>query len=310
MTLSIIIPIYNAEDTLECCLDSVLSQNVDSYEIILVDDGSTDSSGSIADRWAARENNIKVYHKSNGGPSDARNYGLERVTGNYVTFIDSDDEIELDTLQPLLDILQTHPEYDILEYSVYQNIGHHDKRRINLDNHVYCNAIDWLAANGCQRCWMWNKVFRREQFDNLRFPQHLHRFEDIWMMGELLKRNPVIATTSYGKYWHYWNENGLMAGKWQYSDLTNAQTDLIRKLGIDTRQRRWHKLYMDMYNIQLYVYIQTGRIIISPQKVAPRAYDGIQGLVKSLALDILGLKLSCKLFKFFIKNIKNNRYQT
>jgi len=304
MTLSIIIPIYNARDTLKRCLDSILSQNISDCEILLIDDGSTDKSGMIADEQAAKDNRIKVYHKLNGGPSDARNYGLDRAKGNYVTFVDSDDELKPYTLQPLIGILNNHPEYDILEYSFHEHVGYHDSRYVSLGNNVYTNSLDWLATSGFQHCWMWNKIFKRELFNNLRFPQHLHRFEDLWMMGELLRRNPVIATTSHGIYLYHWNNGGLMATSWQYADLINMQADVIRKLGIDTRQRQWHKLYMDIYNIQLYAYIQTGNIIISPQKVAPRAYNGIQGLVKSLALDILGLKQSCRLFKFFIKQIK------
>lgn len=307
MILSIIIPIYNAEDTLRRCLDSVLSQCVDNCETVLVDDGSTDCSGEIAEEYSRKYENVVVLRKSNSGPSAARNYGFDKAKGDYVTFIDSDDELTPGTLRPLLNILHTHPEYDILEYSFREHVGYYDERYVDVGNHIYHNAIDWLAVSGYQHCWMWNKLFRRELFGSLRFPQHLHRFEDLWMMGELLRRNPVIATTSHGIYLYHWNNGGLMAGTWQYADLINMQADIIRKLGIDTRQRQWHKLYMDMYNIQLYAYIQTGDIIISPQKVAPCAFNGIQGLVKSLALDILGLKQSCRLFKFFIKQIKNNR---
>lgn len=304
MVLSIIIPIYNAEDTLRRCLDSVLSQGVDNCETVLVDDGSTDCSGEIAEEYSRKYENIVVLRKLNSGQSAARNYGLDKANGDYVTFIDSDDELAPDTLRPLLNILHVHPEYDILEYSFREHVGYYDERYVDIGNHIYHNAIDWLAASGYQHCWMWNKLFRRELFSSLRFPQHLHRFEDLWMMGELLKRNPVIATTSHGKYLYHWNNGGLMAGTWQYADLINVQTDVIGKLGIDTRQKLWHKLYMDMYNIQLYAYIQTGDIIISPQKVALHTYNGIQGLVKSLALNILGLKQSCRLFKFFIKQIK------
>ena len=80
--------------------------------------------------------------------------------------------------------------------------------------------------------------------------------------------------------------------------------NLIQKHNINTRDRRWHRLYMDMYNIQLYVYIQSGDILIPSQKVVPYTYGGFQGLVKSLALDIFGLKWSCKLFKLFFNLVK------
>ena len=302
--LSIIIPVYNNEDTLGRCVESVMTQNVNDCEIIIVDDGSTDKSGLIADEWARKNTKITVIHKHNGGPSEAKNFGLNVIKGKYVTFVDSDDELSPDTLIPLVDILNNHAEYDILEYSVLQHSGNHDERYLNVGNHVYRHAIDWLADNGCHHCWMWNKIFKKDIFMNLRFPKHLRRFEDMWMMGELMQRNPVIATTSHGTYKYYWNSDGLMASMDNYIELINAQMELIQKYNINTRERRWHKLYMDMYNIQLYVYIQSGKIVIPSQRVVPYTYNGMQGLVKSLALDIFGLKYSCKLFHLFLKHIK------
>lgn len=100
-------------------MDSILRQRLDNYELLLIDDGSPDNSGAMADEMADNDR-IKVYHKANGGPSDARNYGLERATGDYVTFVDSDDEIAQNTFPKLVEILHKHPEYDILEYSVKQ----------------------------------------------------------------------------------------------------------------------------------------------------------------------------------------------
>ena len=92
MKLSIIIPLYNNENTLGRCIESVLAQNYNDYEIIIVDDGSTDKSGALADEWAKKDARITVIHKSNGGLSYARNCGLNIIKGYYVTFIDSDDE--------------------------------------------------------------------------------------------------------------------------------------------------------------------------------------------------------------------------
>lgn len=307
MKLSIIIPLYNNENTLRRCVESVIAQNFYDCEIIIVNDGSTDKSGAIADEWARKDYKITVIHKTNGGPSDAKNYGLNVVKGDYVTFVDSDDELSAGTLLPLMDILENHPEYDILEYSVMQHVGHYDECYLNIGNHVFKNAIDWLAHNGCNHCWMWNKIFRKELFNNLRFPKQLRRFEDMWMMGEMLKMNPLIATTSCGTYKYYWNSNGLMASMDNYTELVNAQMSIIQKHSINTREKRWHKLYMDIYDIQLYVYLQSGKIVIPSQRVVPRLYNGMQGLIKSLALDIFGLKASCRLFKSFFILFKKGK---
>ena len=309
MKLSIIIPIYNVENTLRRCLNSVISQNIDDCEIILVDDGSTDKSGIIADEYACKFPFIQIYHIENGGLSNARNYGLDRMNGDYVTFVDSDDELSPNTLEPLLNIMHNHPEYDILEYSVLQNPGEHDETFIDLGNHNYPYALDWLMTNGTRHCWIWNKIFKSNLFTQLRFPDNILRFEDMWMMNKLLALNPHIATTSQGEYRYYRNNNGLMASNSNFTDLLTNQMNIVRTHNIDIRERRWHRLYMDMYDIQLYVYLQTGNILIPSQKVVPSMkYHGIQGLIKSLALDIFGLKYSCILFGLYNRCLNKGKY--
>lgn len=301
MKLSIIIPLYNNEDTLARCLESVLSQDIDHCEIIIVDDGSTDSSGAMADEWAKKHPQIRVLHKPNGGVSDARNHGLDHMKGQYVTFVDSDDTLAPGTLRKLMVMLEKHPEYDILEYSVLQHAGNDDECMLTLNDGVYHHAIDWLSANGCSHCWVWNKIFKSQLFNSLRFPTHLRRFEDMWLINRLLSLHPVMATTSHGHYNYHCNANGLMATVDDYTGLLHAQMDIVQHHAINLHDRRWHRLYMDIYNIQLYEYIRSGKILIPGQRVVPRCYNGMASLVKSLALDVFGLKVSCRIFKFFLQ---------
>ena len=94
MDISVIIPVYNTEKYLPSCIDSILAQTNVSFEIILVDDGSTDMSSSICDTYASKHNNIIVYHINNSGPATARNKGFNVAQGEYVTFTDSDDKME------------------------------------------------------------------------------------------------------------------------------------------------------------------------------------------------------------------------
>jgi len=299
MKLSIIIPVYNSEKTLRRCIESILSQSFSNYELLIIDDGSTDGSRNIAEEMAGKDNRICVYHKENSGQSDTRNYGLDRAKGEYITFIDSDDALAPETFAPLFEIIEKHPEYDLLEYSFMERIGHPDERFFNLGEHVYTDAAEWLTNGGFQHCWSWNKIFRQSLFNDVRF-RNFDFAEDVWLMGDLLNKKPLIATTSLGTYLYYWNSNGTTANIKSYKDLLQGQLNIIRQLGIDTRQAKWNSLYMDIFNIQLYFYIETGNIIIPSQKVIPRAYNGIQGLIKSLSLDILGLNISCRLFKFFL----------
>ena len=90
-SLSIIVPVYNCEKFLNQCVESILSQQFEDYELLLIDDGSTDSSGQMCDKWAANDEKISVFHIANAGVSNARNIGLSSADGKYITFIDSDD---------------------------------------------------------------------------------------------------------------------------------------------------------------------------------------------------------------------------
>lgn len=91
--ISVIVPVYNVEKYLSRCIDSIISQTFSDFELILVDDGSTDSSGKICDEYGKKDGRVKVIHKKNGGQSSARNAGIENSTGEYISFVDSDDWI-------------------------------------------------------------------------------------------------------------------------------------------------------------------------------------------------------------------------
>lgn len=106
-TISIIIPVYNVADYLTSCIDSIINQGFKDYEVLLVDDGSSDNSGLICDEYAKKDDRIKVLHKSNGGVSSARNLGIEKATGEWLYFIDSDDEILPNALQLLVNNIES-----------------------------------------------------------------------------------------------------------------------------------------------------------------------------------------------------------
>ncbi len=298
MTLSIIIPIYNVADSLRRCVDSVLAQRISDCELLLVDDGSTDESGTIADEYAAKHANIRSFHKPNGGLSDARNFGLQHAVGRYVTFVDSDDEVAADTYALLLDALAKHAKYDIIEFTMLQKPGLPDETLFQPGEHVFDNALDWLAYKGTEHCWVCNKIFKRELFDNVRFPIG-KKFEDMLTHILLIKQRPCIATVNYGRYIYHYNTEGI-AAKDKANGLTSlleAQLTLVRELGIDTRRRRWHRLYMDMLTAQLYTFRRTETILLKPQRIAIWGYATWKDSLKALLVDTIGLRMTCRLFK-------------
>lgn len=298
ISLSIIIPIYNVEATLRRCLDSVVGQDIRNGEILLIDDGSTDGSGDIAEEYAARYKCIRYFRKPNGGLSDARNYGLERARGEYVAFADSDDELSPGTYIQLTDILARHPDYDILEFPVLQNPGRTDETLFLPGSHVFDNALDWLAYKGTEHCWACNKVFRASLFSNTRFAKG-KKFEDVLVLIGIIKQRPLIATTDKGQYIYHYNGMGIAAQDRTngLSALLDAQLALVSELHIDTRERRWHRLYMDMLDVQIVSFSRTREIRLSPQRIALCACASWKDMVKALLVNTIGLRLTCRLFK-------------
>ena len=298
MTLSIIIPIYNVADSLRRCVDSVLAQFSSNFELLLVDDGSTDESGLIADEYAAKYACVRCFHKPNGGLSDARNFGLQHAVGRYVTFVDSDDEVAAKTYIQMLQTLGGPAEYDIIEFPMLQKPGLPDETLFLPGEHVFDDALDWLAYKGTEHCWVCNKIFKRQLFDNVRFPIG-KKFEDMLTHIELIKQRPCILTVNYGCYIYHYNAEGI-AAKDKANGLTSlleAQLTLVRELGIDTRQRRWHRLYMNMLTAQLYTFRRTETILLKPQRIVLWGYATWKDSLKALLVDTIGLRMTCRLFK-------------
>jgi glycosyltransferase involved in cell wall biosynthesis len=132
MKLSIVVPVYQVKSTLPRCLDSIIRQSFRDWQMILVDDASTDGSAQICDKYVRQERRIQVVHlKHNAGLSAARNAGIEKAKGDYITFIDSDDYIADDTLKLLMELLNIHPDYDILEYPVYEHFGSNQRHMLH-----------------------------------------------------------------------------------------------------------------------------------------------------------------------------------
>ena len=184
--VSIIIPIYNTRDYLTSCLDSIASQDYSDFECILVDDGSTDGSGLICDDYARKDGRFKVFHKENGGVSTARNFGLEHALGDWVYFVDSDDEILPGGLQALVDCIDNDVDCVVGGYERYGSKGEllevvderlvltlsqeESLQMLFLNHNCFYSYIGYM--------WLW--LFRREiiQEKELRFDPAIKIKED------------------------------------------------------------------------------------------------------------------------------------
>ena len=134
--ISIIVPVYNAESTLNQCIDSIINQKFTDWELLLVNDGSSDRSGEICDEYAAKDSRIKVFHKENGGVSSARNVGIDNSLGKWVTFIDSDDKI-FDDIFSLLKY--SNGDLIVFNFIIDQNTKEYPQYLFK-ENTLYCNV--------------------------------------------------------------------------------------------------------------------------------------------------------------------------
>lgn len=173
ISLSIIVPVYNVEECLDRCIESLLRQDVRAFEIILVDDGSTDGSGKLCDEWALRNEKIKVVHKENGGLSSARNAGIEEARGDYLGFVDSDDYVEPAMYSTMLEAADRTGK-DIVSCGRFVHISEKwiktEYSRAEEAEYDRESAIRKILLQGDVDVAAWDKIFRRYLFFGIRYP--------------------------------------------------------------------------------------------------------------------------------------------
>lgn len=208
--ISVIIPVYNVEKYIRYCLDSVINQTYKNLEIIIVDDGTKDSSGEIAEEYATKDSRIKVIHKENGGLSDARNVGLDVVTGDYIAFLDSDDVIALDFYEYLYNLIKRN-DYDIAECEFYripsddienvQTILEEKNNEIEIiekeesSEDALCDFYGRYLNPYVNKVVVWNKLYKKSLYDGIRYPVGRFHEDEFTTFKILNKVNKMITST-------------------------------------------------------------------------------------------------------------------
>ena len=219
--ISIIVPVYNVENYLTKCLDSLVNQSYRNIEVLVVDDGSKDKSAEIIKSFVLKyPEKIKAFTKVNGGLSDARNFGIERATGDYIGFVDSDDYVTETMFEEMLLLAEKHQAKMVIcniqkvdeNGQVTQKLTQlpNMQEKINLEDHFSVfSDISYFACN---------KLFRKELFEHKRFKKGVH-FEDIQLIPQLLLECEIIAQT---QSFHY-----------QYLERTDSITKTHTEKGLD-----------------------------------------------------------------------------
>ena len=200
--ISVIIPVYNSEKYLRACLDSVINQTYKHLDIILINDGSTDQSGYICDEYAKKDSRIKVIHQNNQGVSAARNKGMSEIKGDYVSFIDADDTLDLDMYE-LLYMLILKYKADIAHCGYKHIVGDevrfvHDTKTIHVQRQN--EALKCLIGGRLFVGSLWNKLYSVKLLKNIKFDESIKINEDILFNFEVFRRAKLTVFADYSKY--------------------------------------------------------------------------------------------------------------
>ena len=218
--ISIIVPVYNAEKTLNRCVDSILNQTIQDWELLLIDDGSTDRSGELCDKYAAKDQRIKVVHKKNGGVSSARNLGLDHAKGEWITFCDSDDFVYPNWLKNYVDNISEGIDLVCQAFECDKTLVYKfkDKRHFGLtykgsvQNAILLLDKDYIVG------YLWVKLFKRSilESNKLRFDTRFNFWEDQEFCFRYFSYIKNIVCTEEIGYFYYSPDWDM-----KYSDKNN-----------------------------------------------------------------------------------------
>ncbi|MGF0033138.1 glycosyltransferase [Bariatricus sp. SGI.154] len=214
-TVSIIVPVYNAEDTISRCIDSILNQDYTDFELLLVNDGSKDASGSICDKYAAEDSRVHVIHKENTGVSDSRNLALDRARGTYLQFLDSDDWITPNATGLLVQAAERF-HCDLVISDFYRVVGERVSHKGDIEDdcvmtreefasHMIENPADFYYGV------LWNKLFRREIIEqhHLRMDSDISWCEDFMFNLEYIRHADVFYALQVPIYYYVKTKGSL-----------------------------------------------------------------------------------------------------
>lgn len=291
MKVSIIVPVFRTERTLQRCVESLQAQTFTQWELILVDDGSDDGAPALCDHLATIDARIRVIHQTNAGLSAARNAGLEVAQGEYVWFVDSDDYVAADTLAAAVSTMETSAEeLSFVEFPVAVKWGHPTQHTLALVAEMYTDKWKWwFGAEGYKHCYAWNKLYRRDVIANIRFEKRV--FEDVFFILPVLNTNKPFATITKGMYYYCYNAEGITESpSANLLDLLEAHVRVFRQLRWtcpkQIAKRQFAAYYAEVLNVQIDVYRRYNhRVLLKRQPVG--------GTPKLWLQRVLGVRLCC-----------------
>lgn len=235
LNISIIVPVYNVDEYLEKCIQSILNQTFKNYELILVNDGSTDLSGEICDKYKKIDNRIKVIHKKNGGLSSARNAGLDIALGEYIAFVDSDDSIHPQMYEILFGLIKKYDaDISCCSFKKVYNTSHQNYDKVYSSKIYEMNNIQAVTSIdkeyiGVRLVIACNKLYNRSLFKNLRYNiGRIH--EDEFMAHRILYKCRKLIYIDEDLYYYLQRSGSIMSNRFSKSkvDALMSLSDRIK----------------------------------------------------------------------------------
>ena len=215
LKISIIVPVYNTQDYLETCLDSIVNQTYKNLQILLINDGSTDNSYTICKKYKARDSRIELLNRVNSGQAVARNLGLDYATGDYIAFVDSDDAISLDLFAEMAQIISKNSNVSVFQFPIFLNYTANDARLIRFENQLIKGKKQLLQSLIDKNILSWlvcNKLIKKELLNKLRFKEKMI-YEDNYFVLDLIAITDSIYICDKGIYYYFKRKNSTTTSK-------------------------------------------------------------------------------------------------
>lgn len=289
--ISVVVPIYNVEKYLKSCIDSIINQTYKNLEIILVDDGGTDKCPHICDEYENKDQRIKVIHKENGGLSDARNAGIKQAKGQYISFVDSDDDISPYMYNKLYkNIKQYNADISVCNYVFIYDGNKYNQGKTNQTISMTSEeALDMLYDTNKYGNFAWNKLYKTTLFNDIKFP-YGKKYEDIFVMHELYNKANKLVFLDEGLYNYYSRESSILG-----TESIDAIIDYFD--GMITRAKSEATKGREKYLASILL----NRILKSQKTIYNKKLD-------SLKRELLKEKCSYCLQNYCIKGNLSNKY--
>ena len=293
--ISVIVPVYKVESYLDRCVQSIVDQTYRNLEIILVDDGSPDCCPEMCDAWAEKDSRIRVIHKQNGGLSDARNAGMAAVTGEYISFVDSDDWIAPEMMMSLLNrAVETQSDIVSCDALRVWDDGRPNKPMIRVRGDFVMNrteAMHALIQSSCLIQTVWNKLYKAALAKQVPFPKGIIHEDEFWSW-QIIALSTRTATLDAAYYYYYQRSNSIMG---------DGYTGFPMLVVHAKKQRREYilKALPELADIDAYNLVNTcfyqGVQILKHEKGASR---------KQYLLELKKTASACKISKDFTKSLR------